>query len=86
MKRAYKDDEKARRRDAMLLDRAVLTDLLDHLDERLTDRPCDHTLRITRAWAVQHEIDETALAESLAHFGGYCDCEVLSNVDPEEIV
>jgi hypothetical protein len=36
-------------------------------------------------WAAEHEIDPLALERSLAEFGGYCDCEVLANVDPEDL-
>jgi Protein of unknown function (DUF2695) len=35
----------------------------------------------------QHEVFKLFLLESLAYFeehGGYCDCEVLMNVDPYE--
>jgi hypothetical protein len=67
----------------MILEPAQLKELLDHLDESLTHLDCDHSLRLTRAWAAENGIDEDALAESLFHFGGGCDCEVLANVDPQ---
>lgn len=28
-------------------------------------------------------VDTERLAASLQHFGGFCDCEVLANVEPE---
>jgi len=59
--------------------------LLGYLNTELADEECDHTLRLTRAWAAQRSIDQDALAASVEHFGGYCDCEVLANVDPEAI-
>jgi hypothetical protein len=67
----------------MVLEPAQLKDLLDHLDEALGRTDCDHSLRLTHAWAVENGIDEDALEESVFHFGGGCDCEVLANVDPQ---
>ena len=43
------------------------------------------TLRFTSGWGAINGIDPGALADSLAHLGGYCDCEVLANVEPESI-
>jgi hypothetical protein len=79
LKRAFKREEKAAARAAMLLDKYQLDALLDHLDERLPEEGCDRTLRLTNRWATENGIDPGALADSLAHFGGYCDCEVLAN-------
>ena len=70
----------------MVLDRAQLEQLLEHLDEWFPRAGCDHTLRLTRAWARDHDLDPDEVARSAEHFGGYCDCEVLANVDPEDEV
>lgn len=67
----------------MVLEPRVLAALLNHLEERLSRDPCDHTLRFTRTWADVNGVDPDALERSVAHFGGGCDCEVLANVDPE---
>ena len=67
----------------MVLEPEQLRALLEHLDQRLTGEPCDHTFRGTRAWAEANGVETDALEESVAHFGGGCDCEVLANVDPE---
>ncbi len=85
LKRAYRAQEHAAARTAMTLDEGLLVRLLDHLDAGLTTGACDHTLRLTRAWAAENGVDADALAGSVAQFGGYCDCEVLANVDPEAI-
>jgi hypothetical protein len=58
-----------------------LAGLGDHLEGTLSGIPCDHTLRITRAWLQQSEVvDPDAITEALRERGGSCDCEVLSNV------
>jgi hypothetical protein len=67
----------------MILAPGQLKELLDHLDEALGKTSCDHTNRLTRAWAADNAVDPEALERSLIHFGGGCDCEVLANVDPQ---
>jgi hypothetical protein len=67
----------------MVLEPAQLRALLNHLDANLEDVPCEHTLRLTLAWAKDRGINTDRLVPSLAHFGGGCDCEVLANVNPE---
>lgn len=68
---------------ALTLDRPALDALLDHLDERLTETGCDHSLRLTQAWAEQQVRAWRPLADALREAGGSCDCEVLANVDPQ---
>ena len=85
LKRAFKSAERASAREHMLLDRPSLLALIEHVDAALVLQGCDHTLRATRTWARSYAHDPDALAASLAHFGGYCDCEVAANVNPEEI-
>ena len=84
-RRAYKDAERLRAREAMVLDEGQLSDLLVYLNERLAEAGCDHTLRFTEVWAAARGLESPGLVESLAHFGGYCDCEVFANVEPESI-
>jgi hypothetical protein len=85
LKRAFKNAERAAAREQMLLDKASLEALIEDVNTALASDGCDHSLRATRNWARARGIDPDALAASLAHFGGYCDCEVVANVTPEEI-
>jgi Protein of unknown function (DUF2695) len=84
-RRAFKEAERGRAREAMELDEAQLSDLLDYLDDHLAEAGCDHTLRFTEAWANERGIESSTLVRSVQHFGGYCDCEVVANVEPESI-
>jgi hypothetical protein len=68
--------------DHMVLEPAELRSLLEHLRGELEAVPCDHTHRITRSWASDRGAGWERVRESLLHFGGGCDCEVLANVDP----
>jgi hypothetical protein len=82
--RALKKAGRAVARQLMALDEAALR-TRDHVDAALASDSCDHSLRATRAWAQSNSLEPEALAVSLAHFGGYCDCEVVTNVRAEEI-
>ena len=54
------------------------------LGERLDAAGCDHSMRFTEQWAVARQSDWTRLTEALGNAGGYCDCEVLANTDPDQ--
>ncbi len=83
---AYKAERKRDEWDLLGIDREQLDDLLDHLEERLADGGCDHTLRHYRAWAGSRPVAWPELEAGLLTSGAGCDCEVLSNVDPDEKV
>ena len=57
-----------------------LAALFDHLDEALS-AGCDRSLKLTRAFLTVHALDVDAIIPWLGQYGGYCDCEVLSNVE-----
>lgn len=69
----------------MPLDRAKLEALLDHVDAAVAADGCDHTLLATDAWADREGVDLERLHQGLEEYGGYCDCEVVMNVDPDRI-
>ncbi len=85
VRRAYKETERGRAREAMVLDEAQLSDLLDYLGVHVAEAGCDHTLRFTEAWASERGIESSVFVRSVKQFGGYCDCEVVANVEPESI-
>lgn len=86
LKRAFKAQDHAETLAHVRLTRPELEALLDHLDLALPEEGCDHTLRITVAWAREQGLDEDAVRSTVEHFGGYCDCEVLANVpEPAEL-
>lgn len=56
--------------------------LFDYLDEALTAKDCDHTNRHTRLFLQQNGIDNYEdIFDWLSEYGGYCDCEILTNVE-----
>ncbi len=59
-----------------------LADLFDHLDVALADG-YDHSLRFTQQFLQGRNLPEATIISWLGSFGGYCDCEVLANVEQE---
>lgn len=90
MAKPNKEDRKARIqhwRDAgrtkliasMPINPAQLKSLLDYLDVNL--KSCDHTTKLTDIFLHVEQLDRDHVLPWLAEHGGYCDCEVLSNLD-----
>ena len=55
--------------------------LFDHVDERLEAEGCDHTLRHTLAFVEAKQLPRESVVKWLNENGGYCDCEVIANVE-----
>ena len=54
------------------------------LDKALQERPCDHTLRHTTLFLTKNKVsDIEKVITWLTSHGGYCDCEVLCNVEEQ---
>jgi hypothetical protein len=78
--RELKDRERKAAESRMPLARDDLAALFDHLDEALS-AGCDHSLRFTRQFLIAHSLSEAVILPWLGEHGGYCDCEVLANVE-----
>ncbi len=66
----------------MPISRRDLCALFDHLDVALGGG-CDHSLRFTRQFLAAQSLSESDVLPWLEEYGGYCDCEVLGNVQNE---
>jgi hypothetical protein len=75
---ADKEFEKEIRR--MPISKNDLKDLLDFLD-RPNAPACDHTFKETLEFIVKKGLDRDIIIPWLNEYGGYCDCEVIYNVD-----
>ena len=60
----------------------VLRKLFDAVNVALTEVGCDDSRRLTEAWLASHGHDLDRVLPWLDDNGGYCDCEVLMNVEP----
>ncbi len=81
LKDSYKAAQRQKLETSMPMSRSDLMDLLDYLDESLSS--CDHSLKHTAEFLKNHSLDSNRIIPWLQEHGGYCDCEVLANVEDE---
>ncbi|WP_294230656.1 DUF2695 domain-containing protein [uncultured Chryseobacterium sp.] len=90
-------DEKARRKrilselrqkqqqefeQSLPIDREILANLFDYLDDQLEESGCDDTNILTATFLKNKKIENIEMVlDWLAENGGYCDCEILANVE-----
>lgn len=60
-----------------------IEDLFDYLDRRLADESCVHNLRFTMQFLMERRLDMPRVMSWLNENGGYCDCEILQNIEPQ---
>ena len=63
-------------------DQAVFKMLFDYLDEKL-GKGCDHTDMLTREFLDKNCDNTQEIIAWLNEHGGFCDCEILWNVELE---
>jgi hypothetical protein len=61
-----------------------LAGLFGHLGERLDQGRCDNTMRLAAKYLSDKCGDLDEALDWLARRGGFCDCEVLLNVEPPD--
>jgi hypothetical protein len=69
----------------MPIPREALEALIDDVDKRVRAAGCDHSRRFTREWLAQRGYPVYPSEFALIALGGGCDCEVVMNVEPENI-
>lgn len=60
-----------------------IEDLFDYLDRRLKDESCVHNLRFTMQFLMEKRLNMPKVMSWLNENGGYCDCEVLENIEKQ---
>lgn len=79
--RQLKEKEKAAFYSSLPMAKDIFQQLFDHLDENLGDE-CDDELTLTTQFLQEKGIENIdKVVEWLNNNGGYCDCEVLANVE-----
>ena len=64
------------------MEREKFEQLFDYLDQALTDRGCDDTNSMTKEFLKKLGQDNIEnILKWLSDNGGYCDCEILGNVE-----
>ncbi len=61
---------------------AQLHGLFDMLDQSLIEG-CDHSLRFTEEYLRLNQLSSEKVVPWLHEHGGFCDCEVLANVEDD---
>lgn len=80
LRKKAENSARAKEEARMPISMAQLSELFDHLDVALAEG-CDHTMRFTVAYLRSHRLSEDLIVPWLQEYGGYCDCEVLANVE-----
>jgi len=84
MKKAWQKREIEAQEASIPIPKEDLKALFDWLD-RPNVPPCDHTLNETIQFLTSRNLDVEKTTEWLRENGGYCDCEVIFNVE-EKVV
>jgi len=63
------------------VDPEIIIELFDHLDLELGAHGCDHNYSITKAFLASKQIQNDEIFEWFREHGGYCDCEILYNIE-----
>ncbi|WP_295969231.1 DUF2695 domain-containing protein [uncultured Xanthomonas sp.] len=73
-------EQRASEAAALPLPKETLWALFDYLNDTLADG-CDHSLRLTTQFLASHGVAPESVIPWLGAHGGFCDCEVLFNVE-----
>lgn len=73
--------ERARAEAELPLPKPELKALFDFVDARLEAAGCDRTLAHTFAFLDERKLPREPVVRWLNEYGGYCDCEVIANVE-----
>ena len=63
------------------LDKSYILDLFDFLDVELEERGCNHNYQLTNEFLKPKGLDKESVFEWFREQGGYCDCEILFNIE-----
>jgi hypothetical protein len=81
IKQALRQTEQERFRSTLPLAPELLRALFDFIDRQLGEAGCDNTLKYAMLFVSQRELESGRAIAWLESLGGFCDCEVLANVE-----
>lgn len=79
--KGYRAAQRKAIRESFPLSVAALREIFEMLDERLVREACDHSLRHTTGWLTSRQLEPEPVIRWFNEKGGFCDCEVLANVE-----
>ena len=83
MKKVLKNQEKAEFLNSLPISISVLQELFRYIELKLAKNNCDNSLKFTLEFTKDNYLPEIKLIEWLEYNGGYCDCEVLANIEEQ---
>jgi hypothetical protein len=81
MKAHWRDQQRKAALAALPLPVPELKAMFDMLEVEFPRQGCDHTRRLTRAWLESRGHDVGMVFAWLDTHSGFCDCEILANVE-----
>lgn len=81
LKQQWRDQQRKAALAALPLPVLELRAMFDILNAELPRKGCDHSRQITQAWLTSRGHDVERVFEWLDTQGGFCDCEILANVE-----
>lgn len=75
-------DERERFLESLPASKEQIEDLFDFIDRNLQKESCVHNLRFTMQFLMERRLNMPKVMSWLNENGGYCDCEVLQNIEP----
>jgi hypothetical protein len=81
MLREWREEHRAAARADFPLPARLLRAMFEMLNRELPIDGCDHSRRLTERWLEHNGHLVSAVCAWLDEHGGYCDCEVLANVE-----
>ena len=82
IKKELREKAKLEFENSLPISREKFTQLFDFLDEKLGEYECDDSLKLTNEILQEYKIENIQEVKNwLQENGGYCDCEVLNNVE-----
>jgi molecular chaperone DnaK (HSP70) len=82
IKKELREKAKLEFENSLPISREKFNQLFDFLDKKLGEYDCDDSLKLTFEFFKENETENISEIENwLKENGGYCDCEVLNNVE-----
>lgn len=61
----------------------TVSELLNHLEDELYDKECNHSLQYSMKFMMDNRLDFGKVTAWLNDNGGYCDCKVMEQIAPK---
>ena len=68
--------------DSLPAGQETVSRLLDHIEDELYDKECNHSLQYAMKFMMDNRLDFGKLTSWLTNNGGYCDCKVMEQIAP----